>query len=67
MEENVLNGGFGEKVNAFASSINADYRVLNIAIPNLYVEHGDVSYLKKLLGLDTDTIVDRILKEVQEI
>lgn len=67
MEENVLNGGFGEKVNAFASSINADYRVLNIAIPNIYVEHGDVSYLKKLIGLDTDTIVDRILKEVQEI
>lgn len=60
MEENVLSGGYGEKVRAFVDSIEAPVRVLNIAIPDEYVEHGNVELLKREIGIDADTIVEKI-------
>lgn len=62
MEENVLNGGFGESVLRFVNSFDNKVNVMNIAIPNLYVEHGSIEMLKKESGIDTDSIVERIIK-----
>lgn len=62
MEENVLNGGFGENVLRFVNSFDNKVNVMNIAIPNLYVEHGSIEMLKKESGIDTDSIVERIIK-----
>ena len=62
MEENVLSGGYGEKVRAYADSLDASVPVLNIAIPDEYVEHGNVEVLKREIGIDADSIVDKILK-----
>ena len=61
MEENVLSGGYGEKVRAYADAINAPVHVLNIAIPDEYVEHGNVELLKREIGIDADSIVKKIL------
>ncbi|MCD8053237.1 MAG: 1-deoxy-D-xylulose-5-phosphate synthase [Lachnospiraceae bacterium] len=60
MEENVRSGGFGEHVAAFLAGIQAACEILQIAIPDRYVEHGSVSVLKKELGLDAESICDRI-------
>lgn len=62
MEENVLNGGYGERVTRFLVEQEKDCEVINVAIPNVYVEHGSVAVLKKELGLDKDSIVKRILE-----
>ncbi len=59
LEENVACGGFGERVRDVLSDHN-DVRVLNIAIPDEYVEHGNVDLLKKEIGLDADSIVENI-------
>lgn len=64
LEENVLNGGFGERVNRFVSDINHNVRVINIAVPNAYVEHGNVELLKKEIGLDKESIVRKIMNNV---
>ena len=64
LEENVLNGGFGERVNRFVSDINHDVKVINIAVPNAYVEHGNVQLLKKEIGLDKDSIVRKVMSNV---
>ncbi len=61
MEENVLSGGYGEKVRAYVDGIGAHVRVLNIAIPDEYVEHGNVELLKREIGIDEDSIVKKIL------
>ena len=37
-------------------------RVLNIALPDAYVEHGNVSVLREGLGIDSDSII-RTMKE----
>ncbi len=61
MEENVLSGGYGEKVRAYVDGIGAPVQVLNIAIPDEYVEHGNVELLKREIGIDEDSIVKKIM------
>ena len=66
MEENVKSGGFGEHVNSFVLEEELPVDVINIAIPDCYVEHGNVELLKKEIGIDADTIYDRIIGEIQK-
>ncbi len=66
MEENVASGGFGEKVRAYLDSIHAEAKLLCISIPDEYVEHGNVEILRKEVGIDADTITDRILRTVTD-
>ena len=63
MEENVINGGFGEHITRFYNEQGIYVNVLNIAIPDEYVEHGNVDILYHEVGIDSDTILKRI-KEV---
>ncbi len=42
-------------------------RVLTVGIPNVYVEHGNVDLLKETIGLDSVTIADRIMKELEKL
>ncbi len=62
MEENVLRGGFGEHVDAFLKS--SQVKVLNIGIPDIYVEHGNVYVLKEKLSMDAVSVTDKILEEI---
>lgn len=61
MEENVASGGYGEKVRAYVDEIGESAQVLNIAIPDEYVEHGNVELLKREIGIDADSIVMKIM------
>ena len=61
MEENVLSGGYGEKVRDYTDSIGTRAQVLNIAIPDEYVEHGNVDLLKQEIGIDADSVVKKVL------
>ena len=62
LEENVLAGGFGEAVTDYVELNSLDIDVLNIALPDDYIEHGNVTILKSLAGIDSDTITQKILK-----
>ena len=66
MEENVASGGFGEHVAAFLEEEALHTKVLRIAIPDCFVEHGSVGELKKALGLDADSVTEKILAELPE-
>ena len=61
LEENVLDGGFGEHVSEFYEEIGSDVQVLNIALPDAYVEHGNVEVLKQECGIDAETIEKKII------
>ena len=65
MEENVASGGYGEKVREYMDSLSVDSRLMNITIPDEYVEHGNVDLLKKEIGMDEESIVSRILAEME--
>lgn len=58
VEDNVLRGGFGEN---FASEFkDAPYDIINIAIPDRFVEHGDIPSLRRECGIDAESIAARI-------
>lgn len=67
MEENVASGGFGEHVTAALSAEKADVTVLPIALPDAFVEHGNVERLKQENEIDASSIVRRILEVYQTI
>ncbi len=60
MEENVACGGYGEKVLAYMNRAGLQSRYLNISLPDAYVEHGNVELLKREVGIDADSIVERV-------
>lgn len=60
MEENVLQGGFGLPVTAYIHEHYPQVKVLNIALPDAYVEHGNVSVLREGLGIDSDSIIRKL-------
>lgn len=63
LEENVKSGGYGEKVVDYVKSNRLEVPVLVMALPDEYVEHGNVEILKKEVGMDTESIVNRIMAE----
>ena len=66
MEENVRSGGFGEHVESWVSEHHPGQEVLCISVPDAYVEHGAVPVLKKMLGLDPESIAEKIAVAVSE-
>ncbi|WP_328587224.1 transketolase C-terminal domain-containing protein, partial [Clostridium sp. Marseille-P2415] len=63
MEENVLQGGYGLAVTNYIHEHYPSIKVMNIALPDAYVEHGNVSLLRKSLGIDSDSVIWRLKKE----
>jgi 1-deoxy-D-xylulose-5-phosphate synthase len=67
MEENVLSGGFGEKVREYVDCLDVQTKVLTITIPDEYVEHGNVELLKLEIGIDADSIVKKVVTRYTSI
>ncbi len=63
MEENVLQGGYGLNITHYIHEHYPHVKVVNIALPDSYVEHGNVSLLRKGLGIDSDSVIWRLKKE----
>ncbi len=66
LEENVASGGYGEKVRAYTDTLQTKTKVINICIPDCYVEHGSVDILRKELKIDAESVVQRILENWKE-
>lgn len=62
IEENVKSGGFGEHVSEYLMRTGADVRVQILALPDDYVEHGNVDVLRKETGLDVESMTAQICK-----
>ncbi len=66
MEENVESGGFGEKVRTCLDSMENAPHILTIALPDAYVEHGNVELLRKEVGIDAETVTNKVLAAAKE-
>jgi 1-deoxy-D-xylulose-5-phosphate synthase len=60
VEENVLAGGAGEAVNAFLQKQRVLMPVLNIGLPDTFIEQGTREQLLALCGLDNQGILNQI-------
>ena len=61
IEENVRSGGYGEKVLNYVNERELPVRVLSAAIPDEYVEHGNVELLYREVGLDVETVAKQVI------
>ena len=58
LEEGVRSGGYGEAVLSYMEAHHKEIVVENITLPDAYVEHGDISTLRKMLKIDSDSIIE---------
>ncbi len=65
IEENVRNGGYGQKVADYLfEAKKSNMKLINISLPDVFIEHGGVGELQKKYGLDKESILNRIKAEV---
>ena len=62
IEDNILNGGFGESLRAALS--DAPPRILTFGWPDSFIEHGSYDDLFRKYGLTAEQIADSILKVI---
>ena len=67
MEENVQTGGYGERVLEYVSRKGYDVKVLILALPDQYIEHGNIGELRKETGIDSESMTERIIKAYKEL
>lgn len=60
LEENSLMGGAGSAVNEFLINENLNVPVLNIGLPDAFLEHGQASDMLAKIGLDAEGIIKKI-------
>jgi 1-deoxy-D-xylulose-5-phosphate synthase len=62
MEENVLRGGYGMAVCQLLEDEGLKITCLNIALPDDYIEHGNVDILRHEAGIDAETVFEEIMQ-----
>lgn len=67
IEENVQTGGYGEKVLEYISRKGYNVNVLILALPDQYIEHGNIDVLRKETGIDSQSMTERIIKTYKEL
>lgn len=68
LEENVRSGGFGQKVADYLFETGRQkVKLLNISVPDVFIEHGSVSELQERFGLDAQSILNRIKEEITSL
>ncbi len=67
MEENVVSGGFGQHVTEFFCKEKINSRIISVAIPDDYVEHGNVDILRREVGIDEESVTNRIIAEYNSL
>ncbi|HBK82192.1 MAG TPA: 1-deoxy-D-xylulose-5-phosphate synthase, partial [Flavobacterium sp.] len=61
IEDGVIMGGFGSKINSFAVSHSFANKIVNLGIPDNFIEHGSVQELQQICKIDVQSIQDTIL------
>ena len=67
IEENILCGGFGERVSDYVLKNHIPVQVLSLALPDDYIEHGSVDLLRREVLLDADSMTKRIVTEYVQL
>ena len=61
IEEGIQAGGYGEKVESFVYRNELPVKVIVNAILDQYVEQGSIKQLRKEIGIDAESIVEKVI------
>ncbi|MCD7805976.1 MAG: 1-deoxy-D-xylulose-5-phosphate synthase, partial [Lachnospiraceae bacterium] len=64
MEDNVLSGGYGAAVGACLLEHGVCMPVYSVGVPDRFVEHGSIEELKRMLGIDAQSVARGILERL---
>ncbi|MEE3468052.1 MAG: transketolase C-terminal domain-containing protein, partial [Eubacterium sp.] len=68
MEDNVVTGGFGERVGAFLQRERVEVKgMLTVALPDEFVPHGTREELLAAYGLDAESVIERIRSVYKDV
>ena len=67
VEENVIAGGAGSGINEFLHQAAINIPVINLGLPDYYVEHGKPSELLKECGLDKQGMMSSISEKWDQL
>ena len=65
VEENAVMGGAGSGVNEFLAATGGSFNILNIGIPDHYIEHGSRQDCLAMAGLDASGILEQVNKRFE--
>ncbi|WP_442902413.1 1-deoxy-D-xylulose-5-phosphate synthase [Flavobacterium sp.] len=57
IEDGVITGGFGEKICTIIATNNLNKNIINLGIPDSFIEHGPVLELQQLCKIDVKNII----------
>ena len=60
IEEGVKDGGFGEGIVTWSNKNNISNKILNLGVPNKFVDHGPRNILLQEVGLDSTSLFEKI-------
>ncbi len=66
LEENVIAGGAGSAVSEFLNQQALNVPVLQMGLPDKFIDHGETSALLSACGLDSDGIIRAVLERADE-
>ena len=67
LEDNVVAGGAGSAVNEYLIKVNSKSSILNLGLPDQFIEHGDQEQQKILNGLDGNGVEKSIQEKLKLI
>lgn len=67
IEENVQIGACGERVSEYVMRKMLPLHVLTLALPDDYIEHGSVDVLRKMTGIDSESMSEKIIETYKEL
>jgi 1-deoxy-D-xylulose-5-phosphate synthase len=65
VEENAVSGGAGSGVNELLAESGGSFNILNIGIPDCYIEHGSRQDCLAMAGLDAEGILKQVTNRLE--
>jgi len=60
LEEGSIKGGAGEEIQSILMDNSICAKVIKCGIPDKFIEHGDLKSLRKIIGLDAESVLEKI-------
>ncbi|MFP4456820.1 MAG: 1-deoxy-D-xylulose-5-phosphate synthase [Clostridia bacterium] len=67
LEDNIISGGMGELMSNILQDNKIYTDIIKFGIPDRFVKHGNVNQLDHELGIDSDSIVEKILVKLTNL
>jgi len=66
IEDGIIRGGLGSSLAAFATQHNYSNKMINLGVPDRFIEHGSKTDLYRICNMDVESIKDAVKKLLEK-